>query len=655
MRLRRWLVFAVVPLVALVTACAWPYPAGRLDPDANGPLVITDRHGHTLRKIPSRDGRREAWLRIDDMPSAIVLAALAAEDDAFFDHVGLDPRSLARAAWLDVRSGRLAYGGSTISMQLAKLLRPEIAHRSWLAKGAQIIDAIRLERAMSKRQILEHYLNRAYFGNGAYGIEAAAQTYFDKPARALGVGEACLLSVLPRAPTYYDPLRRLPAAMQRRAHVMALLVEKGLLSAEERDRAEGEPITPSLHAAPFLAAHFVDLVIAELPPGVRAHGGIVRTTLDLGLQQRLEHRLADHVASLAEEALTQAGMVVLDTHSGELRALVGSADYDGDRGQLDIATLERHPGSALKPFVYATAIEQGASPSTIAVDAGDVPSAYSMRYPDARDRGPVRYREALAGSYNLAAVHVLEEVGIERTLMRLRAAGLGALAADADDYGLRLALGSAPVRLLDLASAYGFLVRGGEVIAHRSVLAVDRATGRWSPPDAATKRVFSAETSFMVMDMLADPEARRPRFGDELPFDLPYPIAAKTGTSRGFADTVAIGVTNEWTVAAWAGNFDGKPTHGLKAMQSAAPLVRAGLLSASDGKPLTLPPAPRGIVSREVCALSGGLPGAFCPRTKRDFFAVTRDAPPRCTWHLEDGAHLPGVYDRWAARAHPAR
>ena len=639
----------VVGLAALLTAVLLPYPVERLSPDRDAPLVVTDRQGEVLRTFVSSTGRRETWLSLDEVPGLAVLSLLASEDAGFFEHAGVDVRSLGRAAWLDTKARRFAYGGSTLSMQLARLVRPELAHKALLSKLRQSIDALRLERSLTKREIIEQYLNRAYFGNGAVGLEAAAQTYFGKPARALGPGEAVLLATLPRAPTFYDPCKHLDAALTRRAHVLQLLVEHDLVSAEQRRTIEAERIFPSLHRAPALAPHFVDFAVAQLPPEVREKGGRVRTTLDLALQRRLEHRLVEQVATLRDEGLRQAGALVLDTASGEIRALVGSADYDGPGGQLDIAATRRHPGSALKPFVYATAIEDGGSPASIAVDVADVPSGYRLPHPSSADRGPLRYREALAGSYNLAAVHVLEGLGIDRVLGKLRLAGLGALLQAPGEYGLRLALGSAEVRLVDLAAAYGFLVRDGNVTRAHAILSVQHARDMWHPAPPVERHVFSAEASWLVMDTLADPEARRSRFGDELPLDLPFPVAAKTGTSRGFADTVAVGVTREFTVAAWGGNFDGRPTHGLLAMQTAAPLVRAGLLSAADGKMLTLPAAPHGIVRREVCALSGLLAGAHCSRRKLESFVATSPATP-CTWHDASGTHLPALYARWQAR-----
>ncbi len=652
-RIVRWTCLgALAGVLALAVAVyGFPYDASRLDPGAGGPLVVTDKDGNVLRALPSADGRRDAWVSLDDVPAPVVLAVLASEDERFYRHSGVDAAGVLRAGWLNLRSGRVAYGGSTITMQLVRMVHSAGEARSVWNKIKEAVIALRLERAMSKKDILEQYLNRAYYANGAYGIEAAAQTYFGKPAVALSVGEATLLAVVPRAPSAYDPMRHLDAALRRRDHVFGQLAGAGLLGADEIARAQAEPISPALHPPPFRAPHFVDWVVAELPPDVRARGGVVRTTLDLGLQEALEHRVADHVGSLARKNLDEGGVVVLDTQTGAVRAMVGSADFFDVGGQLNIATRRRHPGSALKPFVYALAIEGGDSPASIAYDILDVPSEYRATKATQPEHGPVRYREALAGSYNLAAVHVLEHVGVEKLVTVLRAAGLSVDGSPAD-YGLRMALGSVRVRLIDLAAAYGFLARSGRVTRPRSTIDVTAGGGRsWRPPEPADRQLFSAATSYLVMDMLADADARHPVFGRELPLDdMGFDVAAKTGTSRGFSDTVAVAVTRELTVAAWAGNFDGTPTQGLVAMRSAAPLVRAGMMLAAEDRELSLPERPDGVVEADVCALSGLRPTDACPHRKHELFTSGRVPTKPCDWHRWDGRSVRIAYPESAAK-----
>jgi penicillin-binding protein 1C len=641
---------AVGALALAIAVHGWDYDVERLSPDRGGPLVLVDRHGVEVTRVPGEDGRDE-WVALDRVPALAVATLLVSEDDRFYEHGGVDLGGIGRAAWLNARERRVGYGGSTITMQLVWMLHSRGEPRTLRNKIGESVLAMRVERAVDKQTILEQYVNRAYFGNGATGIEAAARLYFGKPAAALSAGEATLLAVLPRAPTAYDPVRRLDAALRRREHVFALLARHGVLSAAEIERARAQPIAPALHRPARLAPHFAAWAAGTLPADVRARGGVVTTTIDLALQRRLEEIVREHVASLAHRNLDQAGMVVLDTRSAEVLAMIGSVDPDGPGGQINITTWRRHPGSALKPFVYAAAIERGDSPASIAMDIHDVPSAYRVVGLTQPERGPVRYREALAGSYNLAAVHTLEKVGVERMLTAMRAAGIGPLEGNPDDYGLRLALGSAQVRLLDVAAAYGFMARGGRTRPASGVREVKSWAGvAWRPERRPDARVFSPATSWLVMDMLADAEARRPAFGQELPIDLPYPVAVKTGTARGFADTVAIGVTRELTVAAWGGTFDGAPTQGLIAMQAAAPLVRAGFLQAARGRALTLPARPDGVVDAAVCPLSGLRPGPHCPHAKHEHFAAGTAPAAACGWHRTDGLHVPPEAEAWARR-----
>ena len=654
---------AAMLALALVVHAA-PYPAARLSSRGGEPLTLLDRNGQLLSSVPTGEARgRWGWVPLDRIPPQAVAALIASEDKRFFDHRGVDPAGILRACWLNLRGGRVAYGGSTITMQLVRNVDSRGRPRSLWTKLREAVLAMRLERAMGKRAILEQYLNRVYYGNGAWGLEAAARTYFGKPASSLSTGEATLLAVVPRGPRLYDPLRHLDRTLRRRDHVLGLMLRQGALGAGEVRRVRAQPVRPRRHRTPFAAPHFARWALSTLPGWLRRQGGVVRTTLDLSLQQQLQRRLAAHVSSpaMARRRVSQAGMVVLDTASGEVLAMVGSAGFTQRDGQINIATRRRHPGSALKPFVYALALEAGDSPASIALDIHDVPSAYRVVQLTQPERGPVRYREALANSYNLAAVHVLERVGLQALISRLRSAGVGELAAAPRDYGLRLALGSAKVRLLDLAAAYGFMARQGLVARPVGVRAVTLPDGAlWRPPRAAQRRLFSARVSWLMSDMLADAEARRPVFGQELPLDLPFPVAAKTGTARGFADLVAVGVTKQVTVAAWAGNFDGQPTHGVVAMHGAAPLVRAGMLAAARGRQLSLPARPRGVVADEVCPLSGMRASASCPHRKREYFLEGRRSPARaCTWHRRQGGQLAVVYPplarAWARRARAQR
>jgi len=628
-------------LVVLWLLAARPYPRERLKHAGATSLAVVDRNGALLRRLPLLGGGRAEWTPLGDIPPPLVTAIVAGEDRDFFSHRGVSLLSLLRAGLWNLRERRIAYGGSTLTMQLARLLRPR-PRRSLLSKLAEILDALRLERLLSKQEILEQYLNRAYFGGGAFGAAAAAAHLFGKPLSGLSMSEATLLAVLPRAPSAYEPRRDLAKAVRRRHRVLEAMVARGLLLPAEAQRIEAAKVQLEPLAAPVQRApHFVDYVLSGLSSELKAAGGTIHTTLDLHLQLRVEQAVRSHVDSQRARNLQQAGVVVLDSHSGAVLAMVGSADYleEKHHGQINITTTPRTPGSALKPFTYALALEKGDTAASLALDIPDAirDSLPKGRMPSGVAHGPVRYRQALPCSYNLAAVYVALRVGPNALLERLRDAGLVTLSEPALAYGPLLTLGNGPVRLIDLAAAYTFLTQGGMVVPHYSIERLALSGMPVTVPLRSVPRpLFSPEVSWLIQDILSDPDARRPVFGDDLPLDLPYRVAAKTGTSAGYSDNVAVLATSEYTVAAWAGNFDGTRMYEVIAMQGAAPLARAALQLAANGRRLTLPPPPRELIRHSICAISGLAPLPSCPH-RLEWFIPGTQPQKSCTGHREAG------------------
>jgi penicillin-binding protein 1C len=641
---RRWLkrlAVAAVAVVVLPPAAWWvavhvgSYPRARLEPRAAASLTVLDAQGAVLRQDATAAGGRASWVPLDRISGHLVDATLASEDRRFWKHAGVDPVGVARALGLDLVRRRVAFGGSTLTMQLARLVDPH--PRTFWGKMREAVAAGRIERTLGKREILEQYLNRVYYGNGAWGAEAAARFYFGKPAAALSLGEAAFLAVLPRGPEVYDPFRNLPLALRRRAHILGEMREAGVATAAACDVAEKTPLVFRREHPELRAPHFVEHVLAGLPPEERA-GATVRTTLDGPLQARLEIALGDHLASVGGRGISQAGVVVIRNRDGAILAMVGSRDYFDavHAGAVNVTTILRRPGSTLKPFVYGLALEAGDSPATLAYDVvlpGESRETYTA---EVKQHGVARYRESLAGSYNLAAVHTLARVGVPALLGRLRAAGLTTLTKADEDYNLSLAIGEAEFRVLEYAGAFAAFGNGGRAVVPRAIVAVDAPGAVRRSAFAASAdgvQVFSPEIAHLVFDILSDPDARRPMFGSAAPTDVGFPIALKTGTTRAYTDDLAFGTTSEYTVGAWAGNFDGSPTAGVMAMQGAAPMVRAAFvaLAARFGAP-TAPDEPPGLERHEVCALSGLRPGPDCPHKKELFIPGT--APhAACTWH----------------------
>lgn len=601
---------------------------------SNAGLVSTrilDRNGRLLdERLSSLDGYGRP-VPLENISPYLIAATLAGEDQNFYSHPGVDPVGLGRALWLNARAGRFAYGGSTLTQQLAKTFNRE--PRTFLGKVREALLALRLERTMGKAGILEAYLNRVYYGRNAYGVEAAAQRFFGRSARDLTLGQATLLAVLPRAPTRYDPARHPAAALRRRTHVLDIMVDAGYVSRAEADAAEAQALALVTPASGREAPHLLDWLTLQgsIPEGVAE----ASTTIDLELQTRVEARVRSGLVSLRQRGISQASVVVLDNNTMEVLALVGSANYDMDRasGAVNGAMAVRRPGSTLKPFLYAMAIENGDYPGTPVLDVPTMFRGYTPHSLDARYHGVVPMREALASSLNVPATRLAAKLGPNHFAHLLERAGF-ASALRGREPGVTIALGGIPTRLIEIAEAYAMLANGG---VHRDARLLRNA----HTYEEEGQRIFSEDTAYLVTSMLADSAARRREFGFETPLDLPFPVAAKTGTSQAYADDVVAGYTPDVTVAVWTGNFDGSSTEHMLAMQGAAPLFAQVMLAAMRDRPTRGFVQPRGVVEVEVCPLSGMLPGPHCSSHVHEFVARANAPHERCTWHSDEGVSLP--------------
>ena len=649
--MNRWpraaLAAATIAAAAAGGVVAWvlsPLPAGLVRFDAPPGVRLEDRSGIELRSTRSGDGSLRRWVPLAEMDPDLIAAFVASEDRRFYEHAGVDPRSILRALRANAGAGRVRSGASTITMQVARMLRP--IPRTWPGKLRQALWALRLERHLDKQAILEQYLNRVPLGQGAVGVDAGAALYFGASAAELSLGQAALLAGLAHAPSSDNPLVSERRARARRAYALGSLRRDGYATPAAAERAGAEPLFELTGARPFLAPHFTTRVLTWLAADSSApQGATWRTSLDLALQTALEAEVRHTVETLHTQGVRHAAAVVLDNRTGSVLAWVGSPDFAADTaGQVDMVVSPRQPGSALKPFVYGLAFDHGYTPATVLADIAHVYQTaggpYSPRNYDRRFHGPVRAREALASSFNLPAVELTDALTPGAVLATLRRAGFASLTRSADHYGLGLALGNGDVTLIELANAYRSLANGG----------------RWRPwtwradaPGGEPGRpVMSPAAAALVLDILADPVARIPGFGLDTPFDFPFPVAAKTGTSRHFTDNWAVGVTGAFTVAVWAGNFDGRPMDGVSGVSGAGPLLhRAVLAAAARVPPGTLPlPASAGAVPVTICRVSGLLAGPDCPRATEWFVPGTAPAGV-CDWHRDGRVVLPVRYAEW--------
>ena len=581
-------------------------------------IEVVDRHGRLLRSALPED-LYSVPVPLSSMSPFVVLTTLAAEDRRFFDHHGVDPRAVARAIVQNLSAGRTVSGGSTITQQLSRALTPR--PKSLWGKLGEAWRALKLERSATKDEILEAYLNRAPYGRGTRGVEAASRAWFGASSRDLTLGQAALLAGLPKCPSRCDPQKDPKAAEARRKVVLGRMASWGWISETERAAALAERISVADRSREDLAPHFARRALS------RGTGARRETTLDADLQRELEELTATHLKSLASHHATNAAVVVLDNADGSVLAWVGSGDFrdEATSGQVDGAAARRQPGSALKPFLYGLAFERGASPSDLIDDAPTFAvGGFAPRNYDETFHGAVSLRQALACSYNAPAVRVAERVGVGAFLTELRAFGFDSLDLPAERYGAGLALGNGEVTLRELAGAYAALARGGVRLPVRETM---------DAPKGPASRVLSREAAYLVTSVLSDDDARVPAFGHDSALRLPFPFAAKTGTTKDYKDNWAAGYTPDWTVAVWVGNFDGKPMRRVSGVTGAAPLLRDATLAMEKRYGARPFPVPAGVREAEICPLSGRLAGARCPGAVRAVFR--RDKVPSETCALE--------------------
>jgi len=628
-------VVALLVYAALYLAPLPGAPAARPLPEST---KILDREGRVLYDSAGPADAHHTYVPLGQMPAHLKQAFIATEDASFYSHPGVDVRAVVRAALTNLRYGELQSGGSTITQQLARNLYFEPAERSSknpLRKIREAVLALRLDRSLSKDEILEEFLNRVYFGNLAYGVEAAAHTYFGRSARDLDLAESALLAGLLQSPAAYDPLTRMEAAKARQWTVLTRMLDEGYITRKEADAAWAEPLALNPTPFPIEAPHFVAWVRDQLPGLVGeeavARGDLrVYTSLDLDLQRSAQAALAWHVGELRDHSVTNGGVVAIEPATGHVLAMVGSADYfDADiDGAVNMTLAQRQPGSAIKPVVYAAALEAG---FTAASPILDVPTSlktrrgelYAPNNYDVTFHGVVPLREALASSYNVPAVRVLAAIGVDRAFEMGQRLGLTTFR-DPSRYDLSLTLGGSEVRLLDLTAAFAAFAVGGTRVDPRAVLRIEDSAGDvlYEAPPPRRERVVSPQTAYLISDILSDNQARAPTFGLHSPLQLDRPAAAKTGTTSDFRDNWTVGYTPDLAVGVWVGNADGSPMRNVSGVDGAAPVWRDVMQTALKGTPPKEFQEPEGIEQVLVCLPSGLLPTPYCQRQRLEVFAA---------------------------------
>ncbi|MDP2620126.1 MAG: penicillin-binding protein 1C [Hyphomicrobiales bacterium] len=535
--------------------------------------TVVDRDGALLRPYAVADGLWRLPVVLDEIDPAFLAMLVAYEDKRFHAHRGVDMLALGRAALQMIRFGRIVSGGSTLTMQLARLLKPR-AGRSLTVKLRQILTALQLERRLTKREILTAYLTLAPYGGNLEGVRSASLAYFGTEPRKLDPAQAALLVALPQAPEARRPDRDAAAAKTARDRVLARMAHAGVIDAAQAERAAARPLNALRRDFPALAAHAADAALAKTP------SRSVRLTISRPWQAALEELAREHARALG--AKLSVAVLVADHGTGEILARVGSADFfdEARAGQIDMTRALRSPGSTLKPAIYALAFEAGlVHPATLIEDRPADFTGYRPHNFDLSYQGSVSVSEALQMSLNVPAVMLLDAVGPARLMARLRRANAAPLLPRGEAPGLAIGLGGVGVTLEDLVSLYAAFPRGG-----RAVALTERAD---APPQDSPANVVSATAAWYVSDILTGVPPPVHAAGGR--------IAYKTGTSYGYRDAWAIGFDGRHVIGVWVGRPDGSSVADFTGRNAAAPILFDAFARISPER-APLPPAPRDAV-----------------------------------------------------------
>jgi len=608
---------------------------------------ILDRNGRLLYEIIDKTGGRHTAVPLSQIPQALIQATIATEDRNFYATPGVDPEGIVRALWINLQGGEVRAGGSTITQQVVRnlLLDPQQrAARTLQRKLKEMALAIQLSQRYSKDDILALYLNQSYYGNLAYGVQAAAHVYFNKDVQSLDLAECVMLAGLTQLPGRSDPLTNPQAAKDRQKVVLDRMAQTGYLTQEQATIAAQETLQYGSGRFDIRAPHFVLAVWEQLerdyPDRVYQGGLEVTTTLDLDWQDAAEtiarHQIARLNQPIPGETIHNAhnaALIALDPFTGQVRAMLGSVDYFDETisGAVNLALTPRQPGSTLKPFTYALTFDPAQSnpwtPATMILDVSTpfitqrLQSYTPGNYGNV-EHGPVLIREALASSYNIPAVVALDHVGLPALLDLLHRLGISTLK-DTTKLDLSVTLGGGEVRLLELTAAYAAFANEGRAVKPSLILAIHDQQGnpiyQWQQPPAGDP-VIDPRAAYLITDILSDNNARLPAFGDHSALQIGRTAAAKTGTTTDFRDNWTMGYTPDLVVGVWVGNADNTPMAQVSGISGAGPIWNEFMQAVLKREPDRPFERPAGFTTMEVCAVSGLLPTPLCPSRKLELF-----------------------------------
>jgi penicillin-binding protein 1C len=609
----------IVVLIFVLDRYIFPLPQVKLNKPSS--VFVYSRDDQLMRCFLSADGYWRKPVSLPEISPLLKRSVISREDRWFYYHPGFNPIALLGAAVDNLRARRIVRGGSTITMQIARMMEPR--ERTIGAKIIEIMRAVQLELHYSKDELLEIYFNIAPYGGNIEGVGAAAYFYFGKAPSELTPSQAALLTSIPNSPTLLRPDRNPDNCLAERDEVLKTMLNRHVIGKSDYMEALDEEITDEKIDPPFLAPHHTTYLA-----GKHAGLSVIHSTIDLEIQNICEGIAAKNVGSLRSRGIENVAIVVLDNTTAEILALIGSADFFDSKkqGQVNGALAARSPGSALKPFVYAMAVEDGLiSPKTMLNDLPVYYSGYSPENYDRKYRGVVTAEDALKQSLNVPAVNLCSKVGMIDFYRLLKRGGISTLNRKYHEYGLPIILGSCEVSLLELTNLYSCLARGGLYQDIKTIM---------EKSSADTLRLFTPETAYIISEILT--ELKRPDFPSCWEFSPNIPkVAWKTGTSYGRKDAWSIGYNPRYTVGVWVGNFSGESSPYLVGAEAAAPVLFDIFESLSGRDDAGWFERPAGISRRLVCETSGKLPGELCGATVTEMYIPGISPARQCDIHRE--------------------
>lgn len=617
-RRKSWLnLLVAIAIGFLLTILLFPIDKEKLEKPPS--QMIYDKDGKLLRAFLSLDEKWRMPVRLDEVSDRLKLSVLAAEDRFFYYHPGLNPWAIARAIWLNLKHRKIVSGGSTITMQVARMM--EHRDRTFLSKLIEMLQAMKLELLYSKDEILEYYLNMAPYGGNIEGIGAACYYYFQKSPAEISLAQAALLTAIPNSPCLLYPGNIPEHIEKKKDDILKRLWERGEISREEYLEALKEEIAVENGGMPFKTPHFTELVSRLYPQKQRVY-----TTLDLSIQTKCHKVLRRHLKKWRSMGITNGALVVIDNRNQAVRALIGSYDFFDElhSGQVNGALALRSPGSTLKPFLYAIGMDKGLITSSTVLY--DVPVSYAGYTPenyDGKYHGVVTVKEALIHSLNVPAVNLLAKIGVGEFVSFLKRSGFSTLNSEDTDYGLSMILGGCGVRLIELTNLFSMLANGG----------IFRPL-RYCEDEAMQEgeRVLSSGAAYIITELLS--QVVRPDLPLYWEFSLDRPkVAWKTGTSYGHRDAWSVGYTKDFTVGVWVGNFDGRGVPELTGSKVAGPILFDILNAITNKERVEWFDRPVSVSTRKVCARSGMIPNPDCPAVIEELYLPGVSPINQCDIH----------------------